>query len=633
MNALAAAFTTVALVATAWSARRVVLHRAADLPSYGAGALWAALCVAVPLVSVGLFGRAVRSFDAGLGAYCLAALALAAYAYRIGSPPASRPQPAKLWVTIAGTVAIGLLYAVIARMYQMHDEVPIFGHKSMVEQLRYGEYPPYFPPIPSQDARYHYGFDVLAGMLARAYGLSADTSIDLVTVAMVLFLSWAAAALVADAGAEIASPFAAVAIHLGAGMSWLTLAGVPGRHPRCLIQYHHPSCGVELFPTPILNIFQHPVSVGVPMALVALMLLKRVVEAEKPPRWVLRLLALVLPALVLGQVVYFALTLLAALAATIVLRRWRQAGLVLGLMVVAVLVGRLMGGMLEPSDIIDGGLIKRRMELGFPKLAFMPIVEHHAANLGVGLFLLPGIAVWAYKKRNFHALALSLFAAGGTLIIHVFFYKRSWDIVKFPSAAAFALTLLYVLAVDAKLRGGGPIVPWIRRGGRALLLGSGILAAIWLVFPMDGDKRLYDLGTGKPDAIVARAIGWWRGQPYDRHAVILAQSNVAQELAVYGGLSVVASDSDFFALGVKQELLGKQDALGQRARATLDPTALKELGVRYLVYSDEELQNLGPIAQQKLTSSTAVDLTVVATFDGDEPKRRRRIWAVEPVKE
>ena len=79
--------------------------------------------------------------------------------------------------------------------------------------------------------------------------------------------------MVSALGATKRAPFAASAIHFGAGLAWLMLAGVPGRHPRCLVQYHHPSCSAELFPTPFLNVFQHPVSAGVPLFLLFVVLL------------------------------------------------------------------------------------------------------------------------------------------------------------------------------------------------------------------------------------------------------------------------------------------------------------------------------------------------------------------------
>lgn len=629
-----AALTTLALVLSAVAAHRLAGRLSLDLPAHGRSALAGSLFVALILVPVGLAGRAAEALDVGIVAWATTVLAVVAaervHTRRVGPPVVAPSSPLGPWVVAASLLMLAI-YAVLAFKYQMHDEHPIFGHKSMVEELRAGEYPPYFPPLPNQHARYHYGFDVLAGVLARAYGLSSDLAIDVTMLGLVFLLSGAAAAITADAGAPRAAPFAALAIHLGAGLSWLTLAGVEGRHPRCLIQYHHPSCGVELFPTPILNLFQHPVSVGVPLMLVMWILARRLIEDDRWQRWAAALV-LVLPALALGQIVYFVLGVLAALsgAGLAALRSRRWGGLIRLVLVVLVslLVARALGGMLEPIDNGDPRAVARRRVIGFPSPELIPIARHHLANLGVGLVVLPFVAWVGLRRRSFLLVSMSAFVVGALIVFHVYVYTRSWDIVKFPSAAAFVLTLVYVIGVDDRLRGRGVLLPWLRRGGRALLLGSGILAVIWLAFPLEGDKRLYDPGTYRVDPMVAQSIGWLRAHDYQRRELVLSQSNVAVELAVFGGLSVIASDSDLFSMGIRMEDMRAQETLAGRARQTMDRGALDALGVRWLVYSDEELRNLGPLAQRALTSSATPGLREVATFEAGSG-RRRRIWRVE----
>ena len=66
---------------------------------------------------------------------------------------------------------------------------------------------------------------------------------------------------------------------------------------------------------------------------------------------------------------------------------------------------------------------------------------------------------------------------------------------------------------------------------------------------------------------IDRTIAWWRAGDYEPDQVILAQGNVAQQLAVFGGLSVVGSDYDLQALGVRADILRKKHRLGARARA------------------------------------------------------------------
>ncbi len=646
MTLLPALLLVLAAVSLGAAGRRLSRALASELPAYGVGAVAGGLAVGAFVGAVAIVGRAFRDFDAGLaGAAALGVVAWALLRRLPSTSPAEAPSSGGERLRHGlGLAFVAALYAFVAWKYQMHDEHAIFGHKSMVEQLRRGAYPIYLPPLPHQDARYHYGFDLLAGALARAFGLSSDASIDLVTVGLALLISQAAAAVVSGLGARRAAPFAVVAIHLGAGLAWLLLAGVPGRHPRCLLQYHHPSCGVELFPTPFLNVFQHPVSLGVPLWLVALLLAWRLmeggVEGRRRLALALGLLAL-LPGLAVGQLVYFVLSSLALVAAIGAQLLWpprgaeRRAiagrGAVLGLVLALGLgLAWLAGGMLTPSPVTDPNLVVRRAALGFPPGEGPGgVLWHHAVNLGLGFVLLPWFAILALRRRSLGALALLAFAVGGMLVPHGWNYVRSWDIVKFPSASAFALTLLVVAWVDAPLLGPGLLRAWLRRGTRALLLGSGVVAACFVAVPLAPEHKLYDDTPWALDPLVGQTIDWWRSRPYDRQELILAQSNVAPILSVFGGLSVVGGDYDFQALGIRGEILGRQRLLQARARASLDEDALDALGVRWLMYSVEELDNLGPAARARLEAPSG-RLSLAASFPDDSPRRTRRIWRLEP---
>jgi len=91
-------------------------------------------------------------------------------------------------------------------------------------------------------------------------------------------------------------------------------------------------------------------------------------------------------------------------------------------------------------------------------------------------------------------------------------------------------------------------------------------------------------------------------------------------------LSVVAQDADLYYLGVRNDLLQKQQATANQIHATMSKDALAALKVRWLIFSDEELQNLGPQARAALEDRTRFE--VAAEFPGDTPQRRRRIFRV-----
>lgn len=609
------------------------------LPAFGVPALALGLFTTGLIVPVCLVARLAGRFDAGLGAAAVVGVGFAALSSRWAPTPGRPARPGARRGFAAALVLLLAVYGYVAWTYQMHDEHAVFGHKSMVEQLRRDVYPLYYPSAPAEEARYHYGFDIVAGALARAYGVSSDVAIDLVCLLMVAFMALGAAAVASDEGAERSAPFAALAVHFGAGLGWLLLAGVEGRHPRCLAQYHHPSCEVELFPTQFLNVFQHPVSVGVPMLLLLVLLLPRLVTrapafvgARKAPYAALALAALLaLAAASVGQFVYYALGALAALAAAPLLLFGRgKAGLAGALTLAAVCAASLglaylQGGMLTESPSIDPNLVMLREVLGFPKETDVRgILYHHVVNLGVGFVLLPLFAGDALLRRRPGTLTLLAFALGGILVAHLFVYTRSWDIVKFPSAASFALSLLYVIVVDRALVALRYPWSWLRYAGAALLMGSGLVAAAFVVWPLDASHRLYDPGRWRADALVRQTIDWFHEHEYRSRDVIYAQGNVSKELSVFGGLSVVAQDADLFYMGVRLDELHRQRQLASRVQHRMDREALDALGIRYLVFSGEELSNLGAPARRALEDAARFE--VVATFDGGRPEKTRRIW-------
>lgn len=646
------------LGAASWRVSRAAC-RQLGFGALSAPPLAIALAIAAFLTTNGLAGRWAGRFDVGLGAAALSGVLGYLLARRL-VPSSIHPLPSPPLAVTArvalATISMGVLYAWLSAKYQMHDEHAIFGHKSMVEELRHGYYPPYPPPLPQIEAQYHYGFDVLAGALARALDLSSDLSIDLVTVFLAVFTSLAAAAIAAEHGARRSAPFAAAAIHLGAGLAVFLLAGEPGRHPRCLVQYHHPSCGVELFPTQLLNMFQHPVSLGVPLLLSLALVAPKITLTS--PRGssgaagsAAAMCVVLLPGLSLGQGVYYGLGALALLAATPI---WLAAGALgarrggegvalgpiaraLARVLLTLAAGHglalLLGGMFASSEMIEPGLFGRRSVLGFPEnTPLLGILWHHTVNLGVGFVLLPVFVVLVLREPAGPAVQLLAFAAGGVLVPHLYGYARSWDIVKFPSAASFALVMLYVLLVDRRLalEDPEPALAWLRRLGRAMVLGTGLAAAAFITWPLEGDLRLYDDGRVSADPQVQRAIDWLHEHGYQKDALVWAQSNVAQELAVFGGISVVGEDTDLYYVGYRTRFFAEQRRWSAEVKATLSRRALEALRVGWIVLSDEELQNLGPSARAQLEAGVE-GLELAATLeDPGRPERRRRIWRVTP---
>ncbi len=652
MNASALTAGLIAAISIGWGARRLarILVVELGLGPFAGGTLTAAIGTGVFLSAVAFVGRRAHSFDAGLWAAAVVGVLMAGGARLLGAPrEAELPRADRkvLARVLAVTALLLLLYAHLAFKYQMHDEHALFGHKSMVEQLRRGTYPVYFPPMPEHEARYHYGFDILAGVLTRGLDLSSDNAIDLITLLAVLFMCWSAAAVAVDAGAERSAPLGVLAIHLGAGLAAVMLAGDPGRHPRCLAQFHHPSCNQDLYPTQIMNVFQHPVSLGVPMFLAMVILLPRIagyVTREDPAPVFMRrawwlAAAVAVPALAglaLSQVVYFGLGCLGALAALplwMMRRRPRMPYLVGPLAFLAVLglgylLAHALGGMMADHPSVDPTLLARRPVIGFPaKMTPAQIVSAHLANLGLAFALLPVFAVVALRDRRPQVLMLLAFACGGILAAQLYNYQRSWDIVKFPSAASFALSMLYVVVVDRVLVSLPFPWTWLRRAGAALLMITGVTTAIFVAVPLPGaNMKLYDDTKEVVDERVQKTIDWWRSHDYRDDQVVYAQKNIATQLSIYGGLSTVGSDTDFYYLGIQMKELTRREWLARRIRQRMDADALEQLGVAYVMLSDEEIRNLGPEAQRAIASGERLELAY--TVADPAPGKRRRIWRV-----
>lgn len=650
-SALVGGAIVVAVIAWGLVGHRVARALERELPAYGHG-LSIGLAIVVGLTGLPpIIGRVVGDVDAVALVAALSGLVALAACTRLGPAPPrlSPPAPRAFWAVLVVVVAI---VARVAWRYPMHDELALFGHKAMVEQLRNGVFPPFLTPYPEQPAPYHYGFDLLAGLLARGFGASSDVAIDVTTVALVAWLAWASAAAVSALGAPSRAALGAFVVPMGGGLAWLLLAGVDGRHPRCLAQYHHPSCGAELFPTPFLNLFQHPVSLGVPLALAWVVLV--VAHARSAPssgarRLVLLALAALVPTLALGQVVYAALS-IAATAAVSLAAAWaaragsdarRRAVELAAVVVLGGVFAVLAGGMFTPKRIHDPGLLRVLARPGFPSPNPGVLIWYHLVNLGLPLVALVGSAR-ALRRLLARAPSAALgapqvdvdlgraivgvAALGGVVALQLFKYTRSWDMVKFPSAAAFFLAVGYAAIVDPWLRGG-----WVRRAARLAVVGSGLVSALFVLVPLPGERALYTPGPTPPDAIVAQVLPVLRaetqGESRGAHRRVLAQDNIARELAIHGGIPVVGQDYDLYTQGISTELTQREEALVRRARDTLAPDALAALRVGWLVFSREEAEALGPTARAALARDDG-PFERIARVPGETPRRERSVWRV-----
>lgn len=603
------------------AAARLGLHPGPWAPLALAGAwAWGSI-----LITVALVGRLSGLFLVGLGAAVLVA-ALTAVLLRGRAYPHLRFErvDAPAWLALFATWAV---HARIAGLYQLHDEHALFGHKTILAQLRRGHFPPWFPPFPSHEASYHAGFDVLAAALGEL-GFEVDLALDGATMLLVGFASLGAAALASEWGGRARAYRGILAVHLSAGLAWLVLAGTAA-HPRCLVQFHHPSCGVHLFPPPLFNLHQHPMAAGLGLFLALVLVL----EGRPNRRFAaheLAFLVLGLGALGYAQVVFHVLLALSLLGLAVFLAvsgRGRDASILVGIAVAGHLVARAAGGLLLSHPEVDPTLLGWRPVAGWPEGAsFAPTLRALWANLGLGgLAAGAGLAVGLSRRRP-SWIVLGLTGMAGVLVPQFFVYARSWDIQKFSTAAAYGLGLLTLAGLGPALASRGSWGRSVDRLFFPLVLGGGSLAAAFTTVPLAGELRLYEPTDRQVDPLVAEVIEFLHDRGADRE-LVLARSNVAEELASYGGLSLLAADGQFYTMGIRRFWDIRRDVAA--LERDLAPALLEKWNIRWIVYSNEELDALGPVARVRLEQ--APELERVLTVRDGQDHRDRHVWLYRPL--
>ena len=445
------------------AARRLGLDRAS------AALVGPAISLALWLLAVHAIAYAARSFVPGLVAGTLAVGAVGYAAWRLGDPPAEGP-PISRWAWAIAAVAAAVI-APMALRWSFHDEANIAGHMAITAEMQNGVYPPRHPTFPAFELRYHYGFDLVAAAVTALTRLRVDRAMDAVTLPC---FAWTGAlafrlgeAHARPPRARAAGAFGAVLLLFGGGLPFVCAPALPPNVPTWIGQCS--IAGLALNPPFVSYFFQHPWTVGAPLALAALIVAEG--AARGPTR--LAALGLLLFALSFTQIVLFLAVGGALLAAEAVasdgaseragavraIRRGALRVLFLAAAIALVIVAarRLGGFFAPPPDGASSGLVAHLGVAG--KLA--DTLRWHLASFGL---LLPlGVAGLFTRTRG--RLALAALLGGGLLVLNVVRYGLSWDAVKFGTVAAIALSLLGGAAL-ARL--------WVARPallGRALSLG------------------------------------------------------------------------------------------------------------------------------------------------------------------
>ncbi|HUB05577.1 MAG TPA: hypothetical protein VMB50_01175 [Myxococcales bacterium] len=516
------------------------------------------LGLALWLVAAQALGLAFHSFGAALwgGTLAVAALGVAG-AFRRPAVPPGEPPSRWIWLGVAVAVAIGL--AVVFPGQHCDDVAWNAGHYSIPMEMLNGVYPPRHLVFPTYELRYHYGFDLLCALVASLFHLRIDRAVQWVTV-----ICWAyAVGLLWRLGERVvgrAHGWIAVPAAFGCGLPFLC----ESRTSKSLGDHlTGAGCTIDKFwlAGPHVSDFfvQHPWTLGIPLALSALLLFDRR-DRGAPWGWYAAL-GVVLAALSFSEVVLFACLAVAGFgAAAIQVERGDRRSLLrmLLLAVATAVVARALHGFFasaaEPSGL---------------RLTFAPFwigktrtewLLWHLYSFGL-LLPLAVAGLWLLRSRG---LIYAIMVLVGLAVLNTFQYASSGDIVKFAIVcrvpmgvlAAAALARFWArpwapVALALSAAGG---VAWVAQTAQAARLADGCFLA--------------PLPTGDD----ARAVEWLRRHAAPGEGVFGTGSMEAY--AIWGGVPISFLDNGVKTFGFSQALLD------QRGRLENDKTIAPEEFVR-----------------------------------------------------
>lgn len=447
-------------------------------------ALIAVLALSLALSTVHLTALLLGDFRLGLvvGLSASGALGyLVAWKRRAG--PGAPRGPGEWRILGFALFALVLVLPAIVR-FNFHDETLYLGHLSMTSAIENGPYPPRHLTFPDLPLRYHYGFDLLAAMVARLLGLRTDVAIDVSTASLALLTILAAAPAVRRIAAGPVPPHLLLLALFAGGLPFLAPEDGPMCSSAALCEVQSMKWVGTTFLNPPLssNFFQHPFTLGLPLTL-AVLAIALTSEEQRTDRWRGGAgLGLILATLSLSNAVLF-IGLVPALAVLYVapsLRGDHGARTRLLATLVAAAAAPVYGGffLLGASAGVNTIVTAEGGIAG----GLEPTIIWHLASFGLALPLgLMGI------RRLIQGRALiGLLVLGCLLVLNLFRYQYSWDIVKFATAAHLYLALASIETLRAL--GAQPgrtprIAAWV---AWAITLGFGVA----YVVPFWGSSRL-----------------------------------------------------------------------------------------------------------------------------------------------
>jgi hypothetical protein len=523
------------------------------------------------------------------------------------APPEPRPS-ARVDGWAIAIAALGLVLVVWTALHGCFwDESN--SHFGLVLSVARGVIPAEHPLFPGEPFRYHYGFDVLAGLVRAFVGLGAEGSIDAAAIACYLLLLALGANVGAELGGRRGASLALVLAPLGSGLLQVFLFRDFGAME--LSWSALPSSWADSTPPPVIsNFFQHPQGLGMPLSLAVLLLW------SAPHRRSKRTIGAVLLGLLsLAQIVFFSVLGLAlgvsVLARAVRERNIRSAAIDLVSLLGSLAIAVSLGGFFAP-----GARSEQLLQFkGYFNEPILTVVLHHVVLFGLPILALPIAALRLKEEPRDLRLLLLVASFVGFFVPNTINYEWSWDIVKFFGVGAFFANLLLA---DAMARFWRPklALPLI-----AIATGT---AWFWLarVSFLDGKMGITALHF-PPPAPIAVAVGERLDRMIGPRDRVLSTN---MDLSMGAGL--LTPGFDWRALGASFIMdRARVDRLRMhldRARRDLSPEDLAALETKIVVLGPGDIASLSDVGRKALQDN----LRFEHLFDVSEGYERRSVYRV-----
>lgn len=357
-------------------------------------------------------------------------------------------------LVVRKTLLAGFLWTVpmlpVLLFFDIHDRVAAIGHFSTMSQITNGFYPPRLIFFPDQAFRYHFGIDTLAASIAGILRLRQDIVYSILTL---FFWNY-----IFHLSAFIGRRLWHEKTGIIAGSVVLLTGGIPliceiANFNHSTIFTLAETCEINSFLTnpPLASyILQPPFSLGIPLLLCSFILISSYEHASFRSNYDSILWALVLGTFLLAisicHIVVF-LIVLTSIAASVVLSRPRSNRsrdyLLLFLTVLVLYFATKLGGFFTPPS--KSSSLSFPLGLTFKGYArnFFASVKWNIITFGI-LGALGFYEIYNNRKslRNERTLFRVAFCTVvATIAVNIFYYKFSWDIIKFALISSVCLSI------------------------------------------------------------------------------------------------------------------------------------------------------------------------------------------------